>query len=312
MKLKKIGIIAKKLTPEYTDSADFHSFSFKSRIMIGYYFLNGQLTEIEKASLHVSDLSILRGFGIFDYFLVRGGQALFLADYLDRFYTSAEKLGLEVPVDRIGLAAQIKELIAVNGEEEAGIRLVLTGGYAADSYTPTAPNLIVMEHPFKAPPVRQFEQGIQLMSFGHQRELPEIKSINYLTGIRLQATLKARSADYLLYHDQGIIRESDRSNFFGITQDGVLVTPHEKILHGITRKQVLDLAADIMPIAERTVLMTELPALSEAFLTSSTKGVMPVVRIDDQVIGNGRPGALTQQLGMGFEKLVEELYLKQV
>ncbi|PHN01212.1 aminotransferase class IV [Flavilitoribacter nigricans] len=272
--------------------------------MIRYYNLNGKLTEVARASLQVSDLAILRGFGIFDYFLVKKHQPLFLADYLDRFYNSAEKLGLSVPVERSEMTRLIRELIAANGLEDAGIRLVMTGGYAADSYTPVAPNLIIMQHEFKAPPAWQYDQGIRLMAYDHQRELPEIKSINYLTGIRLQPTLKAQQADYLLYHDQGVIRESDRSNFFGLTDDGILVTPDDKILRGITRKQILQLAADIVPVEEREMGMDEIPRLKEAFLTSSTKGVMPVVQIDDQPIGDGRPGDLTYKLGELFQELV--------
>lgn len=275
--------------------------------MIRYYNLNGKLTEVAQASLHVSDLAILRGFGIFDYFLVKKHQPLFLSDYLDRFYTSAEKLGLSIPIERTEMTRLIRELVAANGLEDAGIRLVLTGGYALDSYTPVEPNLIIMEHEFKAPPAWNYDQGIRLMTFNHQRELPEIKSINYLTGIRLQASLKAQQADYLLYHDQGIIRESDRSNFFGVTEDGILITPDEKVLRGITRKQVLELAEDVLPVEEREVGIDELSTLREAFLTSSTKGVMPVVQIDELVIGEGRPGDLTYKLGELFQERVWEL-----
>lgn len=275
--------------------------------MIRYYNLNGKLTEVAQASLHVSDLAILRGFGIFDYFLVKKHQPLFLSDYLDRFYTSAEKLGLSIPIERTEMTRLIRELVAANGLEDAGIRLVLTGGYALDSYTPVEPNLIIMEHEFKAPPAWNYDQGIRLMTFNHQRELPEIKSINYLTGIRLQASLKAQQADYLLYHDQGIIRESDRSNFFGVTEDGILITPDEKVLRGITRKQVLELAEDVLPVEEREVGIDELSTLREAFLTSSTKGVMPVVQIDELVIGEGRPGDLTYKLGELFQERVGEL-----
>lgn len=275
--------------------------------MIRYYCLNGKLSKVEETHLQVSDLSILRGFGIFDYFLVRDGQPLFLSDYLDRFYTSAERLGLSIPVERSGLTRQIMELLEANGQLDAGIRLVLTGGYADDSYTPVQPNLLVMQHAFKAPPEWQYERGIRLMSYHHQRELPEIKSINYLTGIRLQPVMRAAGADYLLYHDQGVIRESDRSNFFALTEEGVLVTPHEQILRGITRKQVLDLAPDIVRVEERTVHMDELPTFREAFLTSSTKGVMPVVQVDETVIGEGLPGEVTLRLGALFVERVSAL-----
>lgn len=273
--------------------------------MIQYYLLNGQLLPTEQTRLQVSDLAILRGYGIFDFFLVRHGQPLFEEDYLHRFYTSADRLGLEVPFLRQVLAEQIRELIEANAQKKAGIRLVMTGGYATDSYTPTQPNLIVMEHLLQEPPGKQYTEGIALMTYPHQRELPQIKSINYLTGIRIRPLLQAKQADYVLYYDGEYIRESDRSNFFGITSDQVLITPGEKILAGITRKQVLQLAEKLqMEVEIREVERQEIATLQEAFITSSIKGVMPVVRIDEHTIGNGRPGPLTQRLSTAFQERV--------
>ena len=97
-------------------------------------FFNGQFIDEEKASLHVSDLSIQRGYGVFDYFRTIEHVPLFLDDYLDRFYRSAEVLRLPVGLDRNKLTSVIHELIDRNKMPASGIRLSLTGGYSPDSY----------------------------------------------------------------------------------------------------------------------------------------------------------------------------------
>ncbi|GJM34855.1 MAG: hypothetical protein DHS20C18_38560 [Saprospiraceae bacterium] len=185
--------------------------------MIQYYSLNGEFNAPDQTNLQVSDLSILRGYALFDFFRVINSIPLFLEDYLDRFFRSAELLHLSPPLSRPELQQHIFELINKNGLPNAAIRLVLTGGYAADAYTPIQPNLLVMEHPFTPPPKHFYLEGATLLTYLHEREFPLVKSTNYLTGISVQKLLKARQVDFVLYHDGQYISESDRSNF-GVTQ----------------------------------------------------------------------------------------------
>ncbi|MBX2929604.1 MAG: aminotransferase class IV [Saprospiraceae bacterium] len=279
--------------------------------MIRYCLINGVLTDAAQASIGLSDLGLLRGYGIFDYFLVRRGMPMFFDDYLDRFSRSAALLGLELPVSLPELKAHIFRLLEANGLSDTAIRLLLTGGYAEDSYTPTHPNWIVMQHPMPQVPARQHAEGIKLMLYRHVRELPEVKSTNYLTGIRIREALKSAGAPEVLYHDGRCVSESARSNFYIITQEGVLVTPRDKVLHGVTRKQVLQSAREIgIPVEERELLLTELPAAAETFLTSTLKGVLPVVQIDELRIGSGAPGPISTRLGEAFRARVEA-YLQQ-
>ncbi len=269
--------------------------------MIRYHCINGRQVEASDASIGLNDLAFLRGYGIFDFFLVRGGVPLFFDDYLARFARSARLLGLEPPLSTPELKQHIYALIEANGLPDAAIRLLLTGGYAADSYTPVTPNWIIMEHAMPQTPPEQHAQGIKLMTYRHVRELPEIKSTNYLTGIRIREALQRAGAPEVLYHDGQWVSESARSNFFILTRDGVLVTPHDGVLHGITRKQVLALAqqADI-PVEERGIALSELSEAAEAFLSSTTKGVLPVVQIDDIRLGEGKPGPVSRQLSEAF------------
>lgn len=269
--------------------------------MLPYVYWNGQVMPYEQAQVGLSDLGLLRGYGIFDYFLFEDRQPRFLGDYLDRFYRSAGLLDLQVPVARTLMPAILQELIKANAQSRGGIRLLLTGGYADDGYTPRVPNLAILQYPFTEVKAEQWERGAALMTYRHQRELPQVKSINYLTGIFVQPRLQQTKADYVLYHDGEWVRESDRSNIFILTPEGVLVTPREKILLGVTRKHVLRLAQDMgLPVEERELSLRELQTAREVFLTSSTKGVLPVTRIDQRAVGDGRPGALGRQLQAAF------------
>ena len=267
--------------------------------MITYSMINGHLANTDEAALHVSDLSILRGYGIFDFFLFLKGQPLFLEDYLDRFYRSAHLLHLEIPYSREDFAAQIFRLIEANGQQEGGIRLLLTGGFSPDGYVPSSPNVLILQYPL---PQQAWDPNItlKLMTYPHLRELPEIKTTNYITGISLLPELKKRGADDLLYLDGEWIRESVRSNFFLVLEGNRVVTPANKILLGVTRKHILQLARQRYTVEEREVHVSEIGQAKEAFFTSSTKGLFPVIEIDGQPIGNGQPGPVSKQLQQDF------------
>lgn len=274
--------------------------------MIKYYNINGEQTPVENAYLHVSDLSILRGYGIFDYFLAREGHPLFLEDYLNRFYRSAGELYLEIPFDKATMKQHIYALLEANEVKEAGIRLVLTGGYSPDGYTPVSPNLLIMMYDLPATAWEFSAQGIKIITHPFLRELPEVKTINYSTGIRMLKTVKERGATDLVYVENGEwVRESARSNFFLVMPDDTLVTADEKILWGITRRQVIDAAREAgYKVEERPIHITELAQAKEAFFTSTIKGVMSIGQIDDLVYGDGMIGEVTNALqGLFVEKV---------
>ncbi|MCB0639378.1 MAG: aminotransferase class IV [Lewinella sp.] len=267
--------------------------------------LNGRLLPQEEAAVGLTDLGLLRGYGIFDYFLFERFQARFVDDYLRRFYLSAGLLHLRVPIPMPEMYEQVQRLIDANGLPEGGIRLLMTGGYAADGYTPTTPNWAIMQGPFMRTPPEYYEQGVRLMLHAHQRDLPEVKSTNYFTGIRLQPMMRRMGAQYLLFHDtEGHISESDRSNFFLLTAEGELATADRGVLKGITRQRILEIARELgIPTRERPIHVEELEFAQEAFLTGTSKGVLPVVQVNQEVIGTGRPGPVAQRLHAAFVEL---------
>ena len=244
--------------------------------MTEYSFINGQITLVSEANLNINDLALLRGYGVFDFFRVIDGNPIFLDDYLNRFEHSMYGLGLTTAFSRQYLTDSIFELIRLNSHPLLGIKLVCTGGYANDGYTPTKTNLFMLARPFRFHP---YEQGLKLMTVNHQRELHRVKSINYLTPISLLPKMKTIGADDVLYFNRGYITESSRSNVF-IIKNGTLITPDEGMLAGITRKRIITFAPEIMPVEVRKVSIDELFSADEVFLSASTKRISPVTSID--------------------------------
>lgn len=265
--------------------------------MIKFASVNGQIIPVEHASVGVFDLGLLRGYGMFDYMLVRNSRPLFVEDYLDRFWRSAHQLKLKVPFEREKLLAHILELIEANTLDDASLRLVLTGGYAPDGYSPSEnANLIILEHEYPNYHPSKYEQGIKLLLYEYQRQFPTIKTTNYVVGILMLEQLQKAAADDLLFFKEGLITETTRANFFIVLPGNIIVTANEGILEGVTRKHTLRLAQKHYRVEMRQPSLQELQQAKEAFITSTTKRVMPVVQINDIIIGNGRPGPVSAHL----------------
>lgn len=263
-------------------------------------YINNRFIENDEAVLHISDLSVQRGYAIFDFMRSLNGVPLFIQDYLDRFYASAGAMHLAVNKNRHELSEIIYELLKRSGSAEAGIRIMLTGGYATDSYTPAEPNLLITCNPIKTTTAADFEKGYSIITYEHQRELPQVKSINYLTAVWLQPLLKEKQVNDVLYYNKESITEFPRSNVFIVTHENKLATPAKNILKGITRKQILLLAAKMMEVEERDIPVEELINAKEVFATATTRKLIPVIKIYNNPVGNGSPGVFTKLLYKEF------------
>ena len=250
-----------------------------------YTFLNDKFLPATDATLGVNDLAIQRGYGIFDFFKTVGGKPIFLDDHLDRFFHSASRMRLDPGKTRDELKAILAGLRELNNLPDSGIRITLTGGISTDSITPGRPNLVITQFPMPAPG-EACPPPIRLISFPHQRQLPDIKTIDYLMAIHLQAHIRDRGAVDVLYQRDGVVTECPRCNFFLVAADGALVTPARNILKGVTRKHILALAADAgIAVRERDIHLTEIPSAREAFITSTSRHIVPVSHVDDIPIG---------------------------
>lgn len=269
--------------------------------------INGRFIDQQDAVLHVSDLAILRGYGVFDYFRFADGKPRFLSDHLERFARSARSLGLELPFGKSALADIIQEVIDKNNKLDGGVRLVLTGGYASDGYTPAEPNLLVLAYIFTPPPAALYVKGCSIMVHPFERQIPTAKTIDYVEGIRLQPRLREAGVDYVLYADRhGNVKESDRSNFLSVF-DGKLVTPEEGLLPGVTLRHVIRLAAQLgIEVERREIHYTELQDAQEILICSSVKGILPATRLGGGEIGGGGVGPVTKRLMEAWESYLEE------
>ncbi|MBE0639435.1 MAG: aminotransferase class IV, partial [Bacteroidales bacterium] len=195
--------------------------------------INDRFVPYNEAHLHVSDIGLQRGYGIFDYFLAVHGSIPFFEDYLDRFFYSAKMLNLDFQLSREELKEKIRYLIQQNQPERSGIKLLLTGGYSEDLYTPTGQNLLILNLPMSHHP-GDLIGGIKLMLLDYIRFRPEIKTTFYLPTLSMMPELRKQGATEVLYHNNGAVSETTRANIFIIKQ-GKLITPSEGILKGVTR-----------------------------------------------------------------------------
>lgn len=274
-----------------------------------YAIINHTLLPLEQAVVPVNDLSVQRGYGVFDFFRTQNGVPLFIDEHLDRLERSAAALHLPLPYSRAEWKEQIQLLMQQHRFPCSGIRITVTGGSSADTYTPGTPRVLITEQPLTMQDASTPHPGFRLITHTHVRELPEVKSINYLTGVWLQPKVKAAGADDVLFVKNGYISELPRSNVFVITKGGTLCTPSENILHGITRQKVLSLASEILPVEERLVSFNELLDAAEAFVTSTTKRLIPILSVNGQTIGKGTAGEVTRLLYARFVEM-EQQYLQ--
>ncbi|MBA2500122.1 MAG: aminotransferase class IV [Chitinophagaceae bacterium] len=263
-------------------------------------FINGEYKDEEKALLHVSDLSIQRGYAAFDFFRTLDFKPLFLDDYLERFFKSIELLRLNNTYSRQQVKDIIRQLIEENKLAVSGIRMTMTGGYSQSGYEPATANLIITQQKLATPPEENIKEGIKVITYEYQRDLPEIKSINYLMGVWLQQKVKEQQASDVLYYKNNIVTEFPRSNLFVISKDGELITNQKNILEGITRKKVLELAAGEFPVIIKDITLDEINNAAELFMTSTTKRILPVTRVNDKIIGSGNAGQITTALHTSF------------
>ena len=259
-----------------------------------YCFRNGEIVPCEDAVVHASDLGLLRSYAAFDYLRTYNGRPFRLADHLARFRNSADGLKLPLEYSNDEIKEIIGELLARCGLTEACVRLVITGGNSPDSMTIVKPNFFILIEKVPRYAPECWTDGVRLITNEYLRDVPELKSTGYLNAIMLMPLVKKHGAHDLLYCHGGRVLELARNNIF-LFMDDTLVTPKDDILPGITRKVLLELCDGVFPIEERDVPTSDLGRATEAFLCGTTKGVMPVVQVDDTTIGDGTVGPNTRK-----------------
>lgn len=268
---------------------------------MAFCYFNGELVAEDQASISIHNLGLHRSFGIFDFFRARNGKPTFFEDYLDRFDHSQKSLALGKLISKDEVREAVNMLLRENGFENSSFKLILLG-VGSDTDDSLEPLFYIINTPHEG---NVDIQTGNLISHEYVRENPLIKNLNYFTSYQLhQKKMEAKAVD-VLYHKDGKVSEASRSNVF-IVKNNTVLTPSERILHGITRKHVL-LMMEQNAIGHQVIdfSLEDLLTADEVFLTSTIKEIMPIVKIDDRVIGNGTPGPVTTDLWNQFRSYIE-------
>jgi branched-chain amino acid aminotransferase len=232
----------------------------------------------------------------------RRDHALLLDAHLDRLEESAHLESILLRLDRAALRAALRTLIARAGYPASRFRITVPRA-RPDSITLTL-------EPFHSVSPETRAKGVAVATVHIARHNPRTKTTDWME--QREAARAAMPAAYegILVNDAGELLEGFSSNFYAI-RAGRLYTAGEGVLSGIARKVVLMVAPEVLPVELRPVRPDEIPALDEAFVTSSSRGVVPVIRIDEQQVGDGKPGPLTQAISARYHAW-EEAHLEPI
>jgi branched-subunit amino acid aminotransferase/4-amino-4-deoxychorismate lyase len=254
----------------------------------------------------VEDIGLLRGYGIYDGLAVVKGKSFRFTDHWNRLLSGAHALNLNVPITEEKAEKIIEELVVKNGFTDRAIaRFILTGGYTSGGieYDFETPTFYILVEKWEPLPESLYQNGGKLITYRHTRELPEYKTTNYIKAVNLQNWRKEEKAIEILYTYDGEILECATSNIF-IVKNKTLITPAENVLKGITRKVVLEIAKDKYKIKERSIAEEDLKIADEVFITSSFKDIVPIVKIDDFEVVDGKVGPITKELMGEFANVI--------
>ena len=277
--------------------------------------IDGVITDASAASVSVLDRGFLFGDSVFEVLRTYGGVPRPERLHLERLARSCERVGIELPVSLPMLSEEIRAVLAVAGEPEAWIRVVVTRGTGPitfDVRTAHDPRRVVIVQPLVTPPDEVYAAGVAVAIATTARALDPsaaagAKNSNYLKNL-LAADEARRHGGYeaVLIGPGGELLEGASSNLF-VVRDGVVLTPPLElgILGGITRAVVLDAARALgIETRERVLFPHDLYTAGEAFLTSSIREVVPIVRADGATIGSGLPGPLAPRLRAAYREAV--------
>src|SRR5436190_1856875 len=278
-------------------------------------YVNGRYVAHRTASVHVEDRGYQFADGVYEVCEVRGGRLVDERRHMDRLERSLKELRIAMPMPRNALSIVFRETVSRNRVRDGILYLQITRGVARrdHAFPPpgTAPSIVVTA---KSHDLDRLEEGagdgIAVISVPENRwPRVDIKSVSLLPNVLAKQAAREQGAKEAWFVDAGgKVTEGSSSNAWIVTRDGAVVTRPADfgILRGITRTVVLDVIAEHgLKLEERSFTMEEAYAAREAFVTSATQFVMPVVRIDGRPVGNGAPGLVASALRRDYHDHAE-------
>ena len=290
-------------------------------------YIDGEFLPRAEAKISVFDHGVLYGDGVFEGIRCYNGYVFKLDEHLERLYDSAKSLMLQIPIPIEAMKQNVLETLRRNQLYEGYIRLIVTRGIGDLGLDPdkcSHPSVIIIADKIKLYPQNFYENGLEVVTVSVRRNYseainPRIKSLNYLNNILAKIEAKQSGAvEALMLNNDGYVVECSGDNIFWVKNE-VIVTPpsHIGILEGVTRNSVVALAREAgFQVEERVFTRHDLYIADECFLTGTAAEVIPVVKLDQRVIGDGSPGKVTEKLIAAFRHLTNNfgtpIYLEDV
>lgn len=274
-------------------------------------FIDGDYFSPKDAKISVFDHGLLYGDGVFEGIRCYNGNVFHLDEHLERLYDSAKSLMLKIPDPIEEMKQNVLETLRRNQLSEGYVRLIVTRGIGDLGLDPDKcpnPSVIIIADKIQLYPEHFYEEGLEIVTVSVRRSNPEainprIKSLNYLNNILAKIEAKQSGAvEALMLSNDGFVAECSGDNIF-LVKNEVIITPpsHLGILEGVTRNSVITLAQEAgFQVEERIFTRHDIYIADECFLTGTAAEVIPVVKLDRRVIGEGKPGIVTQKLIAAF------------
>ena len=277
-------------------------------------FIDGKYYNERDAKISVFDHGLLYGDGVFEGIRAYHGRVFKLKEHIDRLFYSAKAILLGIPMSHAQIMRATVETCRMNKIRDGYIRLIVTRGVGTLGLNPNRckkPSIIIIADKIQVYPLALYQRGMEIVTVPTTRNLhsalnPAIKSLNYLNNIL--AKIEANNAgveEAIMLNAEGFVAECTGDNIF-IIKKGALLTPplSAGALYGITRQTVMDLAQSFdVKVSEPNLTRYDLFNADECFITGTAAEVVPVVKIDGRIIGDGKPGMCTQKIIKAFREL---------
>ncbi len=278
-------------------------------------YVNGRYLRHAEAAVHIEDRGYQFADGVYEVCEVASGYIVDMPRHLDRLARSLKELSIGWPVHRNALVLILREVVRRNGVVDGMVYVQVTRGVASRDFPfpdGVRPALVVTARKVPAgTQAKRAEAGIKVVTTPDNRwDRVDIKTVGLLPNVLAKQKAKEAGAQEAWFVDgEGMVTEGGSSNAWIVTKDGVLVTrPAEHgILRGITRTTLFDVVAKLgLKVEERRFTVEEARSAREAFISSATTIVMPVVEIDGKPVANGHPGSIALSLRRAFFDIAEK------
>ena len=279
-------------------------------------YINGKFYSEKNSKISVFDHGLLYGDGVFEGIRAYHGRVFKLKEHIDRLFYSAKAILLNIPMSKQQLMDATVETCRKNNLNDGYVRLVVTRGAGTLGLNPNRcsnPQVIIIADTIQLYPASLYKKGMEIVTVAttrnhHNAVNPAIKSLNYLNNIL--AKIEANTAGYeeaIMLNSEGYVAECTGDNLF-IIKDNQMFTPSlsSGALHGITRQTSIDLVGELGVLtSEPNLTRYDLYNADECFLTGTGAEIVPVVKIDERKIGNGKPGKITKKLVKAYQELTK-------